>query len=377
MHLKRLAVDDVKNLVGVRFEPHPRLNVFVGDNGQGKTNLLEAIHLAAALRPLRSVERAADLVRFGKERGTISARFEVDGPLDVDVVVEPKGRRASIADKRVQDVSEVAQKIGVVAFVPEDAAIVRGGPAERRRALDRFAFGLMPTFAKIARRYESALERRNRLLRQGTADDALLGSYTALLVETGVELVRARTTAAAAWSPLFSIAAREVASLDASIRYASTLGGDEDVRAEGEPGTIARRFEDALLRAADQERRRGTTAVGPHLDDVIVAKDDKKARWLASQGEARAIVLALKIAAVRATTKARGAAPLFLLDDVAGELDPDKAKHLFAVVDEVGSQTFVTTTHEGALPPLGARRVAFIRAGGIFEVRDRAPSAAI
>lgn len=369
MHLVRLAVDDVKNLVGVRLTPHARLNVLVGDNGQGKTNLLEAIHLAAALRPLRPLERAADLVRSGAARGTITALFEADGPLDVEVTVEPKGRRASIAGKAVRDVGEAASKIGVVAFVPEDASVVRGGPAERRRALDRFAYTTMPAYAQVARRYEAALERRNRLLRVGASDADALAAYTTTLVDAGADVVRARARAAATWSPLFDEAVRRVGGgrVDAAIRYRSSLLEDDEVDVPAD--AVRARFATAIESRADEERRRGTTLVGPHLDDVVVTKGAQKARWLASQGEARAIVLALKIAAVRATTTARGAAPLFLLDDVAGELDPEKARLLFDVVNEVGSQTFVSATTLDLLPPLGDALVARVADGRVVDVR--------
>ncbi|HEY4222194.1 MAG TPA: AAA family ATPase, partial [Myxococcota bacterium] len=133
MRLRHVTVDGVRNLERVDIEPHARLTIFVGENGQGKTNLLEAIHLAAALRPLRALERASDLVAFGKDRGVIKADFDVDGPLDIEVVVEAKGRRATIAGKSVRDVGEVASRIGVISFLPDDAAMIRGGPELRRR----------------------------------------------------------------------------------------------------------------------------------------------------------------------------------------------------------------------------------------------------
>src|SRR3954452_4543534 len=176
MHLEHFYVDGVRNLVDIELVPHRRLTVFVGDNGQGKTNLLEAIHLCAALRPLRPVERAGDLVGFGRERGTAKARFEIDGPLPIEVVVEAKGRRASVAGKSVRDVGEVGARIGVVSFLPDDAAMIRGGPELRRRGLDRFAFSLAPSFAAIAKRFEDALERRNRVLKAPVVDEELLES---------------------------------------------------------------------------------------------------------------------------------------------------------------------------------------------------------
>ena len=372
MQLTRIHVDGVRNLVLVDVEPHRRLSVFVGDNGQGKTNLLEAVHLAAALRPLRALERAADLVGFGRERGVVRAMFDLDGPLPIEVVVEPKGRRATVAGKNVRDVGEVASRIGVVSFLPEDAAMIRGGPDLRRRGLDRFAYSLLPSFAAIARRFEEALERRNRVLKAPVIDEDLLESYDAPFADAAAALTKARALAAAKWAPAFRAEARSIGgdALAAQMSYAPAIVGASidmgDAFAIDEV-SIASRLLEMLAASRTQELKRRTTATGPQQDDLLFVKADRKARFLASQGEARALVLAMKLAAVRLVTEARGTGPLLLLDDVAGELDPDKAARLFKAVDETGAQVFVTTTHEGALPAF-TRADAGAGAGAVFHV---------
>ncbi len=377
MHLEHLFVDGVRNLAEIDLRPHRRLNVFVGANGQGKTNLLEAIHLLAALRPLRPLERAADLVGFGRERGVARGRFELDGPLPIEVLVEPKGRRASVAGKSVRDVGEVAARIGVVSFLPDDAAMIRGGPELRRRGLDRFAYSLDPAFAVVARRFEEALERRNRVLKAPVVDEELLESYDAPFCAAAAALTRARAVAVARWAPAFRAEARAVGgdALLAHMAYAPAVSGAAAVaRADGDALAAARALDEAALAsslsealgaARAQELKRRSTAMGPHHDDVVLLKADRKARFLASQGEARALVLAMKLAAVRLVTEARGTGPLLLLDDVAGELDPEKAARLLRAVDDTGAQVFVTTTHEGALPSFGDGVVVPIRAGTV------------
>jgi DNA replication and repair protein RecF len=365
VHLELLEVENVRNVERARLTPHRRLTALVGDNGQGKTNLLEAVHLAAALRPLRPLERARDLLRFGSERGAVRARFDLDGPLDVEVGIEPKGRRARIAGKLVRDVSEVARRIGVVAFTPEDLAIVRAGPDKRRRALDAFAFGLEPGFADVARRYERALESRNKVLRT-TPDRDVLDAYTGPLIEAGVELARARARATARWAPGFTAAVAGISdgALDAQLDYGTGFADAAQLRDDSVEALRAA-FADKLAASAAREAQRPSTAVGPHLDDLVIRAGDRRARRIASQGEARALVLALKIAAVQLYTEVRGAAPLLLLDDVAGELDPTRAAKLFEVAFELGAQAFVTATHEGALPDVGERRVVRVREGAV------------
>jgi DNA replication and repair protein RecF len=369
MRLLSLYAHGFRNLDEVRLEAHPRLNVFVGPNGVGKTNLLEAVHLAAALRLLRPSERASELVRFDLERGAVKAQFDLDGPLPIEVTLEKRGRKATLAGKQVRDVGEVAARIGVVSFTPEDLAIVRQGPDHRRRALDRFAFHLAPSFAQVAKRYAAALSQRNKLLKTWPVDPDLLASYTAPLVEAGAELVAARLAAIERWRPSFVQSAARITGgeVEAGMRYRSSLLEDD----EAPPSTeeLASRLADKLQRQAQTEMDRKTTLCGPHLDDVIISMDARRARHLASQGEARALVLALKMAEVLTLTEARQSAPLLLLDDVAGELDPARAAFLFATVDAVEAQTVVTCTHEGLLPSGRQARVLTIDEGRVVASR--------
>ena len=361
MLLQRLSVDGLRNLSEIQLEPHPRLTVFAGPNGQGKTNLLEAVHLVAALRPLKALERASDLVGFERERGVLHADFDLDGPLPVEIIVEPRGRKATLAGKQVRDIGQVAARIGVVAFTPDDLGLVRGAPQVRRRALDRFCYGLSTSFADVSRRYEAALSQRNKLLKAWPIDPHLLSAYSAPLVDAGVALMQARLRAVEAWRPVFRelVAAITQGALHADLAYSSALLCDDNA----DPVTLQERFHTRLAEQQESEQQRKTTLSGPHLDDLVITLGERRARRLASQGEARALVLALKLASVRVFTQERQTAPLLLLDDVAGELDAHRARCLFEVVDGVGAQTFVTTPDPAALKEPGAGRV-FALAGG-------------
>lgn len=243
----------------------------------------------------------------------------------------------------MRDVGEVASRIGVVSFLPDDAAMIRGGPELRRKGLDRFAYSLFPGFAQIAKRFEEALERRNRVLKAPVVDEELLASYDRPFADAACDLTKARALASQKWAPAFRAEAKNIGGdlLEAEMQYAPAVDANVE------------RILEELGAARSQELKRRTTAIGPQQDDLVFTKGDRKARFLASQGEARALVLALKLAAVRLATEARGTGPLLLLDDVAGELDPEKAARLFRAVDETGAQVFVTTTHEGALPAVG------------------------
>lgn len=373
MHLEHLYCDGLRNLIDVDLVAGRRCTLIVGENGQGKTNLLEAVHLAASLRPLKPVERHSDLVGEGREHGVVRARFEAEGPLPVEVVVEPRGKRATVAGKAVKDASALWRQLGVVSFLPDDNAIVRGAPELRRRALDRVAFSLDAGFAQVARRFEEALARRNRVLKGGPVDRQVLDSYDAPYAEAAAGLALARARAAARLAPRFAAEARAIGgdALSARLRYLSAVDdalGDEG----GGPGEgpLVQQIAAALLQARDTDLHRRTTTVGPHHDDVAIFKADRKARFLASQGEARALVLALKLAQVRLVTEERSAGPLLLLDDVAGELDPERSGRLLEAADETGAQLFITATHAGALPGLRDATCVRMRAGRL-SAEDR------
>lgn len=365
MILQEIHVDGVRNLRDVTLRPHPRLTVLVGANGQGKTNLLEAIHLAAALRPLRTLERASDLVGFGKEQGLIHARFDIDGPLDVVINVEPRGRKATIGGKAVRDVAILSERLSVVSFVPDDASMIRGAPGDRRRGLDRFAFALFPQFAAASRRFEEALEQRNRLLKDVVVDDDALDAFTPPFISAAADLTRLRAEACARWAPVFAAEAHVLGgdALAATLHYHAGLVDDDVDVINRSAADLAAHLEDRLRRSRDIEKRKRQTLCGPQHDDVVFMKLGKKARFLASQGEARGLVLALKLASVRLLTQQRGQGPLLLLDDVAGELDKVRAARLLDSIDEHGAQTFVTTTDTQTLPPLGESLVIAVVGG--------------
>ena len=376
MQLQSLRARAFRNIAEVSLDAHPRLNIIVGENGAGKTNLLEAIHLAASLRVLRAIERTSDLITFGERTAQVKARFDLDGPLPVEVTITSKGKKATLADKAVRDVGDVGDRIGVVSFVPEDLTIVRGAPEVRRRALDRFCYGIDAGFRHQARRYEQTLAQRNRLLKDPAIDPVLLASFSAPLVDAGVALMRARVRGVHLWSSPFGQATAAISDggLHAQLRYQSALlpaSSSAAPPAEIDDG-LAARFMAKLEAQANAERMRKTTLCGPHLDDVAITIAERRARRLASQGQARALTLALKVAQVRLMAAHRKSAPLLLLDDVAGELDRRRAAALFAVVDEVSSQAFVTTTELGTLPPLGACRIFHVQSGAVAHVEDRA-----
>jgi DNA replication and repair protein RecF len=329
-------------------ELSPHATVLAGANGQGKTNFLEACYLLCTLRPLRA-QRLSELVRFGREEAAVSGWFELPGGVREVAVTVADGRRAARVDgKPVRDPDELFGGLAVVAFTPDDLALVKGGPEGRRRLLDRAVQNRHPAHLADARDYLRALRSRNQLLRQGAPPDlheafeeplSRIGARLRLRREQLLDELRGHAARA------FAEVAREEQPLrlvyQAAGRDSDGLGADAALRGEEE---LAGRLLAAFRRRLPRDRERGYTSVGPHADDLSLALGERPARAFASQGQARAVVLAFKIGEIENLRRVHGRAPLLLLDDVSSELDPQRNAYLMRYLGELQGQVVLTTT---------------------------------
>lgn len=335
----------MRNLGPVRLEPRARFNVFVGDNGQGKTNLLEAIFVVAALRSFRT-SRLADLIAFGRAEAKLGARVEQDGLTRVyEVELSPGGRKVRLDGKAARPLARYFGAFNVVVFTPEDLALPRGAPGDRRRFLDRGVFNLEPAYLGTASDYDKVLRSRNAVLRQagqgaigGRQAEELLSVYDAQLARLAVEIIAARTRFLDALGPELAraFAAITRTGLGARAAYASRL-----------VGATAAGIEAELRAARGRDLASQSTQLGPHRDDVRLELEGREAGSFASQGQLRAIMLAWKTAELRVLGRAHGDLPILLLDDVSSELDPSRNEYLFEHLAGLAGQCFITTTHGG------------------------------
>ena len=338
--------------------------MLVGENGQGKTNLLEAIYLACTLKPLRAV-RLAELVRFGAERGSVAA--DVEGPggaRRVAVEVSPGGRTAYLDGKPQEKLDAYFEGLAAVCFAPDDLLLVKGGPEARRRFLDRAAFNRWPAVLAEARDYVRALRARNAALRGAAAD--VEASFRGPLVRAGARLLRRRLELIAELAPRVERAYAEISGPGAPaarIGYRAAAG----VPAQGDEAELARQLASALEARSGRDREKGYTSAGPHMDDLTLELDARGARSFASQGQQRALVLALKVAEIENLRAVLGRPPLLLLDDVSSELDPQKNRFLLEYLGKLPGQAFLTTTDRRLLEPAAGPETVFYRvASGAF-----------
>ncbi|MGE0546465.1 MAG: DNA replication/repair protein RecF [Kofleriaceae bacterium] len=365
MKLETLVVEGIRNLQPATLTPRARFNVFVGDNGQGKTNLLESIYAVAALRSFRT-SKLAELVAFGAERARLGARVVKDDLVRVyEVELAGGTKRVKLDGKAVRPLARYFGSFNVVVFTPEDLALPRGAPAARRRFLDRGAFNLDAGYLATASDYDKVVKTRTRVLRQvaqasigvGQANQ-LLDVYDEQLAQLAVAMVSARTRFLEAIQPELTRAFSSITrtGLAASVSYESSLAGQSSAE-------IVQRLRDG--RARDLAAQ--STLIGPHRDDLAFALEGREAGSFASQGQLRAIMLAWKTAELATLARVHGDLPILLLDDVSSELDEDRNRFLFEHLTTLAGQCFITTTHADFVLVPGDRADYRIRAGQILD----------
>jgi DNA replication and repair protein RecF len=336
-----LAAEGARNLAPLQLVPGPRFNVFAGDNGQGKTNLLEAVYVVATLRSFRTT-RLADIIRRDAPRATLAARVVRDElERKYQVVVEPGHRNVTLDGKTPRPLARYFGGFNVVLFAPEDLQIARGAPAERRRFLDRSVFSWRPSYLEHAQAFEKVLKNRNAVLRNAEDDRnavALLDVYDEQLAPLAIEIAKTRRALLDEISPRFSAAFESITrtGLPVALEHVTapelSSGDVEAVKA-------------GLARDRRKDLARGSTSLGPHRDDLVFRFADAEAAIFASQGQLRALVLAWKTAELDLLRETHGNPPILLLDDVSSELDESRNLYLFEYLSRMDLQCFITTTH--------------------------------
>ncbi len=351
MQIAWIRVVDFRNYRTLEYTPAPRLNLLTGPNGQGKTNLLEALGMLLAGRSFRT-PRVAEMARWSTLATTISGELVRGAGAAGRRVVR---RALTKLDGRWQNAGESVEWARAIAFGWQDLEIVNGSPGARRNFIDGVAGRLYPTHLATLVRYRQVLARRNRLLQQHRHDDvaARLAPWNEQLATVGMELVERRRRAVAA---LQTELARVYGTLSTTrtkveVRYRTALGE------ASEPAALL----EALHRAERQELRRGQTLVGPHRDDLAIELDGVDARTFGSRGQQRLVALALRLAEIVPVTEAAGTAPVLLLDDALSELDGGIRD---LVLRELGAaeQVFLTTPEPLAVPDAA---VFHVNAGGV------------
>ncbi|HSQ38236.1 MAG TPA: DNA replication/repair protein RecF [Acidimicrobiia bacterium] len=351
MLLTWLQLRDFRCHPMLEFTPAPGVNVLLGGNGTGKSSVLEAIGFLATLASFRRAPDGA-LVRVGEESAVARGQFAGEaGTVQVEVEIPSRGRQHIRVDgKRAAGRAEVAARVALVAFLPDDLDLVKRGPAYRREYVDDLAVQLWPAAAGDQREYERALRQRNALLRREgrTASPGSLSVWDERLAALGAVLIRRRLDALGEVVVGVEGLCRELGGGLEQVSWSYVAAGAGDLDPTATEGALREGLAAAVAAARHEDLERRTTTVGPHRDEVALYLDGRDLRTRASQGEQRTVALALRLAAFDLLAERRRSAPVLVLDDVFSELDEARRARL---VDRLPrAQVFISTAHREDVP---------------------------
>ena len=335
VHLAHLRLRDYRNYLRLDADFGPGFHLLVGDNAQGKTNIIEAIYLLATLRSFRGVG-SAQMVRHAAKGYFVGATIVSAAQREIKMYWSAAERKLLLDEQPVRRLTDYLGTLQAVVFCTEDLQLVKGTSRTRRRFLDLLLMQTQLNYLPLLQRYAHALRSRNSLLKQRSPDAALLDSFSQELVSVGELLITARRELLPRISPLARLAYRRISN-DA-----------EELRLEYQPSVKAD-FAVELARSRERERTYRCTIVGPHRDELALLVNGQAAAQFGSEGQKRTLAIALKMAQAEYVTGLLGVPPVLLIDDVMGELDAKRRSGLLPLLERTQharGQVFMTCTEE-------------------------------
>ena len=334
MIIKSLELCDYRNYKDLHMHFHPCTNVLYGDNAQGKTNVLESIYVCATTKSHRG-SKDRELIRFSKDEAHIRMfveKYGIDHKIDIHLK-KNKSKGVAIDGIPIKKSSELMGMINVVFFSPEDLAIIKNGPSERRHFIDMELCQLNKVYLHDAANYNRIISQRNNLLKQVHYDESLkdlIDVWDEQLVHYGIRIIQERE--------------RFISRLNELIIpiHQKLSGRKENLKIVYEPNVVGEEFAEQLLRRRHHDLKSKSTTVGPHRDDMGFYIDDMNVRQYGSQGQQRTAALSLKLAEIDLVKQFIKDTPILLLDDVLSELDSFRQNYLLESIREI--QTVITCT---------------------------------
>ena len=339
MYIKEIELKDFRNYENLSLDFDPHVNLILGKNAQGKTNLLEAVYLTSMGKSFRT-NRLSELIRFGQDYGKVyveTSREDLDGSVEL-VIGRDSKKSAKIDGVKIQKASELLEHVYLVIFSPEDLKIVKEEPEKRRKFIDRELCQIKPLYYENLNRYHRILAQRNAYLKETVIEPSVLDIWDMQLAAYGSRMMLQREAFIQKIDGISAEIHQKITNQKESlkVRYAPNLKLCADVQ---EQESL---FYEILKKSFDQDIRQRTTTKGPHKDDLEFFINEINVRNFGSQGQQRTTALSLKLAEISIIKEETGEDPILLLDDVMSELDLERQE--FLVRSLAGVQLFITTT---------------------------------
>jgi DNA replication and repair protein RecF len=359
MHLAHLRLRDFRNYARLDADFSPGFHLFLGDNAQGKTNILEAVYLVGTLRSFRGIG-SAQMVRHGQKGYFVGSTIVGQGEHETKMYWSQQERSLSLDGRPIRRLAEYLGVLRTVVFCTEDLQLIKGPARGRRRFLDLLLSQTHPTYLPLLQRYTQALRSRNAILKKSLVNLEALESFSRELIQAGQEIIRLRSELIPRFSPLAGESYRQIASEAEELRieYAPSVKGDFAVQ---------------LSQSRNRERAYRSTVTGPHRDDVQIYLDDRPAAQFGSEGQKRTTAIAFKMAQAEYLTGIHGSPPVLLIDDIMGELDRGRRSGLIPLLERAHAaqgQVLLTATEENWPESLaGEGKRWLVKAGSLISAK--------
>ncbi len=354
MNVKKIEIQNFRNISSLNLEFDKEINVICGENAQGKTNIIEALWLFSGAKSFRSNNDSA-FIKFGEEKAKIYTEFDMLGVQNSAQIIFDDKKTAYLNEKKLANTSSLAGKFNAVVFSPSDLTIVTDGPEKRRRFLDIAIGQLYPNYIEILRNYSRAVMQRNKIIKDYRYDKTLaimLDVFETEIVDMGNKIINYR-------KKYVSILNDYVSKI-----YEGISCGKEKIEIFYISKINEKLDKDLLLKTREKDMFTSSTSVGPHRDDLLFKINDISARSYGSQGQKRSVALSLKLAGAEVIKEISGEYPICLLDDVMSELDENRQNYILNHIRNW--QSFITCCDTSNIKNLREGKVIKIKGGGLI-----------
>ena len=331
MQIKNIELTNFRNYKNLKLEFDKNLNIFLGHNAQGKTNLLESIFVLGMGKSFRT-NSDKEMIFFNEEFAKVKANVvEENNEDEIEIIYQNEGKIIKLDGIKLQRTIDLLETVYIVAFSPEDLKIVKEGPDNRRKFLDRELCQIKPIYYSDLGNYKKVLKERNTLLREENSDKHLYSVFNESLAEYGIRIVKERKAFI-----------DRLQSISEKIESDITSGSEKLVLSYETKIDSKEQFIDILEENFEKDLYKGYTSFGPHKDDIKISVNDVDIRTYGSQGQQRTAALSMKLAEIGLIKQETGKDAVLLLDDVLSELDQDRQRYLINAMK--GTQVFITAT---------------------------------